>query len=243
MRILLHQFLSVADEARASRTFRKLQQHDIRDWALAGGLALEAHRINRGCKAAVRALNDIDFITESFNTIPETLAHDFLFRHIHPSDPPGKTLLQSIDAESALRVDVFRRYGAEMQRTSVADLSFGTIRIISFEDLVARTARLALDLAKNHPTPSVHVTDFLRLAELGEPVEIETVWVDHRKPWHPATFADACALLNELIPARRHLLVRRDYSKDTESVCARCKGTAAFQFADPKVVLALLGYC
>lgn len=243
MRILLHQFLSVADEARASRTFRKLQRHDIHDWALAGGLALEVHRINRGCKASVRALNDIGFITESFDTIPETLAHDFLFRHIHPSDPPGKTLLQSIDAESALRVDVFRTYGAEMQRTSVADLCFGTIRIISFEDLMARTARLALDLAKNDPTPSVHVTDFLRLAKLAEPVEIETVWPDHRKPWHPGTFAEACALLNELIPARRHLLIRRDYSKDMEAVCARCKGTAAFQFADPKVVLALLGYC
>ena len=243
MYILLQQFLSVADEARAARTFRKLKRHDIRGWALAGGLALEVHRINRGCKASVRALNDIDFIAESFEVIPETLADDFLFRHIHPFDPPGKTLLQSIDAKSALRVDVFRAYGAEMQRTSVADLPFGTIRIISFEDLVARTARLSLDLAKNDPTPSVHVTDFLRLAELGEPVEIETVWLDHRKPWHPATFAEASALLKELIPTHQHLLIRRGYSKDTESVCPRCKGTAAFRFADPKVVLSLLGYC
>ncbi len=243
MRILLQQFLSVADEARASRTLGKLKQHDIRDWALAGGLALEVHRINRGCKASVRALNDIDFIAESFDAIPETLADDFLFRHVHPFDPPGKTLLQSIDRESALRVDLFRGYGGEMQRTSVADLPFGTMRILSFEDLVARTARLALDLAKGDRTPSVHVRDFLRLAELVDPVEMETVWLDHRKVWHPPTFAEANALLKELIPARRHLLILRDYSKDVRAVCPRCKGTAALRLADPKVVLSLLGYC
>jgi hypothetical protein len=243
VRILLPQFLSVADEARASRTLQKLKQHDIDGWALAGGLALEVHRIDRGCKSSVRALNDIDFIAEAFDSIPQTLADDFLFRHIHPFDPPGKTLLQAIDAASALRVDVFRAYGAEMERTAVANLPFGTIRIVSFEDLVARTARLALDLAKNDPTPSVHVTDFLRLPEFDESLEMETVWSDHRKPWHPTTFAEASRLLKELIPARQHLLIPRDESKDTESVCPRCRGTAAFRFADPKVVVSLLGYC
>jgi len=50
----------------------------------------------------VRALNDIDFIAESFDHIPASLASDFLFRHIHPFDPPGRTMLQFIDAESAL---------------------------------------------------------------------------------------------------------------------------------------------
>jgi hypothetical protein len=243
VRILLQQFLSIADEARASRTLQKLKRHDIPGWALAGGLALEVHRLNRGCKSYVRALNDIDFIVESFEAIPATLADDFLFRHIHPFDPPGKTLLQSIDRDCALRVDVFRAYGAEMQRTSEADLPFGTIRVISYEDLVARTARLALDLAKNDATPSVHVRDFLRLSELVDTAHIEAVWLDHRKPWHPATFAEASALLKELIPARRHLLIRRHYSNDAETVCPRCQSTAAFQLADPKVVLSLLGYC
>lgn len=57
-------------------------------------------------------MNDIDFVTDSFDCIPESLADDFLFRHVHPFDPPGKTILQFIDAESALRVDVFRACGA-----------------------------------------------------------------------------------------------------------------------------------
>ena len=44
--------------------------------------------------------HDIDFIAESFDAIPETLGHDFLFRHIHPCDPANKMMLQFIDAES-----------------------------------------------------------------------------------------------------------------------------------------------
>jgi hypothetical protein len=79
--ISLEQFLSVADASRASRTLRKLKQHDIQGWALAGGLAVEVHRLHRGCEAAVRVLNDIDFIVGSFDGIPQSLADDFLFRH------------------------------------------------------------------------------------------------------------------------------------------------------------------
>ena len=110
--MLLDRFLSVTDADRALHTLRKLRRHDIRRWALTGGLALEFHCLRRGCRTSLRALNDIDFVTDSFDCIPESLADDFLFRHVHPFDPPGKTILQFIDAESALRVDVFRACGA-----------------------------------------------------------------------------------------------------------------------------------
>ena len=243
MHIHLEEFLARPDADRASRTFRKLLRHDIHELVLTGGLAVEIHRESRGCLPSLRVFNDIDFVTESFDSIPMTLADSLLFRHIHPLDPPGKTLLQCVDAESSVRVDIFRAYGGETGRISMADFTFGAIRLISFKDLVARCARLALDLANDVPTPAVHAIDFLRLVDLAETTEVESVWPDHRKPGQPATFAEASYVLREIIPSRRHLLISRNYSKDTAAHCPRCSDTPAFQLADPNVVLSLLGYC
>ena len=117
------------------------------------------------------------------------------------------------------------------------------IKIISLEDLTARTARLALDLAGGVPTPSKHATDFLRLVELVDPIEVETAWLDHRKPGHSLTFKEATDLLHCLISARQDLLITPDYSKDAEDVCLRCQSIGAFRLADPKVILAIMGHC
>jgi hypothetical protein len=152
-------------------------------------------------------------------------------------------LFQCVDTESAVRVDIFRGYGGETRRTSIVHFAFGAIRLISFEDLVARSARLALDLANDVPTPAVHAIDFLRLVELATTPEIESVWPDHRKPSHPASFAEVSDLLHDIIPSRRQLLVSRNYSKDVAARCPRCSDTSTFRLANPSVVLSLLGYC
>lgn len=240
---MVQQFLSAADGNRALRTFRKLARHDISDWALTGGFVVELHRLRLRLQPTVRALNDLDFVASVFDRIPETLADDFLFRHIHPGDPPGKTILQCIDPDSAVRIDVFRGYGATLRRACRLDLWFGTFQVISIEDLVARAARLVLDVADGVSVPSKHANDFLRLVELVDPEAVEAAWQDHRKPAHPATFEEATSLLLHLIPARQNLLITTEYSKDTKEVCRRCAPTAAFHLADPKVVLSLLGYC
>jgi len=240
---MFQRFLSVGDVDRAQHTFRKLARHGIRQWAVTGGFAIEIQHWRLGGQVSVRSLNDIDFVTGSFNCIPETLAEDFLFRHIHPLDPPGKVMLQFIDPTSALRVDLFRADGATMDRTSPQDIPSGTFQLLSVEDLVAREARLTLDLAQNVPVPSKHARDFLRLMQLVDPVQVETAWQDHRKPKHPLTFAETNRLLQDLIPAHPELLMTPDYSSDTETVCMRCKPTSAFRLADPKIVLSLLGYC
>ena len=130
-----------------------------------------------------------------------------------------------------------------MCRTCSVDLSGCTIPVISLEDLTARTARLALDLAGRAPTPSKHARDFLRLVELVNPTEMETAWLDHRKPAHPLTFKEAIDLLRDLIPARHDLLIAPEYSKDAEDVCLRCRNIRAFRLADPKIILSILGYC
>ena len=239
----MQQFLSAADYDRATRSLRKLAQHDVRGWALTGGVALEIHRARLRGTAAIRTLNDLDFIVDSFDSIPHTLANDFLFRHIHPFDLPGKTILQFIDPGSALRMDVFRACGGTMKRTIRIDLASSAIQLISLEDFTARTARLLLDLADGIPVVSKHARDFLDCVDLVDTAQVETAWQDHRKPNHPITFQKTVSLLTDLIPTRQALLITPEYSRNHESSCPRCSPTPAFQLANPHVILSLLGYC
>lgn len=240
---MLQAFLSLGDADRALRTFRKLARHDIQTWALTGGLAVEFYCLHFGLQSGVRALNDIDFVAESFDCIPTTLSSDFLFRHIHPSAPPGKTMMQCVDADSALRVDVFRTCGAAMSRTRVMELASGTIRVASPEDLIARVARLTMDLTQGVPTLLKHAEDFFRLDGLVASQEVEPAWRDHRKAEHPESFAEVRSALRAVIPEHPELLVASTYSRDVNELCARCASTSNFRLADPNAVLALLGYC
>jgi len=100
---------------------------------------------------------------------PETLADSLLFRHIHPLEHPGKTMLQFIDPDSTLRIDAFRASGGLMSRTERTPLPSGPIRIVSLEDLAARAARLVLDLVDAIPVPSKHAHDYLRVASWWTP--------------------------------------------------------------------------
>jgi hypothetical protein len=228
---------------RAWKTLRKLSRHDISRWALAGGLAVEIHCSCDGVPTATRRLSDIDFVTASFDCIPNTLAADFLFRHVHPLDPPGKTMLQLVDADTALRVDVFRAYGAIMARTLPLDFPFGPMRVISREEILARTARLLLDLRAGVPVAAKHAKDYLRLEKLMQTSEVEAAWEDHRRPDHPATFREANALVRGLIADHPDLLITPDYSRDASQMCSRCVASAEFPLADPHRILSLLGYC
>lgn len=240
---MLQQVLSHADAQRALRAFRRLERHDFSRWALTGGLAVEIHLLRLSARPCIRVLNDIDFVAESFDCIPETLADDFLFRHIHPLALPGKTMIQLVHVDSALRIDVFRASSGTLNRTAPLRISDSTIQVVSLADLVARAARLALDLNQGIPVPSKHANDFLRMAKLVDAAEMETAWQDHRKPLHPSTFEGASELLHSLIPTRQNLLITPEYSTNTAEQCARCVPTAAFHLADPKQVLLVLGYC
>jgi hypothetical protein len=232
-------FLSPADGDRAIRTLHKLAHHDISRWALTGGLAVECHARGDG----VRALNDIDFIAPGFDSIPTTLAADFLFRHVHPLDPPGKTMLQIVDPETAVRIDVFRACGETMRRAVAIDCEFGRMAVVSLADLVSRQARQLLDLADGVPVPAKHAHDYLRLVESVTDAQMHAAWPDHRRPSHPEDFAEARALLRDLIAAHRDLLIDPTYSRDPGAICPRCRIVAHFPLADAHAILDLLGYC
>ena len=236
-------FLSTSDAERAHGTLSRLRGHRIDRLALTGGMAIELHRIRLGLLPQSRTFNDIDFLVESFDDIPQTLSADLLLRHVHPHDSPAKTLLQCVDPRTAVRVDFFRAYGSTMGRTMDVELYGAPMRIISVEDLTARAGRLCMDLATEVPTPAKHTRDFLRLLPLVDFQSMEPVWAEHRKANHPESFPAAANLLHSLIASRRDLQIVPAYSQDVGAFCSRCETTESFPLADAGRILSLLGYC
>ena len=240
---MLHEFLTAPDVDRASYVFRKLARHHIQHWALTGGLAIEMHSSIAESAPHIRPLNDVDFIADSFESIAIGLGQDFLVVHVHPFAEPGKIMLQLADADAKLRIDLFRACGSTMDRALRLDLPTGVMRLVSAPDLIARNARLVLDLHEGIPIPSKHATDFLRLSEMVKPSQMQQAWRDHRKVTQPETFDDVQSLLKRLIPASSTLLIAEELSMDAASVCASCHPVSTFQLADRNVVLSTLGYC
>src|SRR5271165_4064228 len=199
-------FLNPTDTSRAIRMLHKLGAHDITGWALTGGLAIEIHILLRGGPSEVRSLHDIDFLAASFDRIPETLGSELLLRHVHPSDPPGKTLLQAVDEELAIRVDVIRAYGSEMDRVSPIEVSGLPLRLLSLEDVEAAHARVCWDLMAGEKVDPKYARDFLRLLELVKADEMEEVWQEHRRPGCPDSFAETASELRGAIASKPELL-------------------------------------
>lgn len=239
---MLDAFLSAPDLERAQRVIQKLARHHVQSWVLTGGFAVEIHHIGRRADPIRRTFNDIDFVAPWFDYLPNSLQDNFLFRHVHPLDPPGKTMLQAVDADQAIRVDVFNDGGAATKRAQTIVLSGWRTQVISLEDLLARMARFSLDIAHGEAVPAKHVHDFLRLVKLADVDDVEMVWADHRRPEHPTSFREARELLQAFIPKRQDLLIKPDYSNDINEVCSRCIPIPHFQLADRFRLRSLLGY-
>jgi hypothetical protein len=247
-RVTFDRFLAPADARRVTRVLENLARHGLRNFAVTGGLAVEAHldRARDAPVPRVRPLNDIDIVVESFGGIPPALADGFLFRHIHPRVPEGKTLVQLVDAGEALRIDIFRAQGATLARAEPMDSPCGPLAVVALEDLAAREASLLMDLARGFPVPWKHAKDFQRLVQAVaavDPRRIAAVWADHRKNHDPETFQQAAAQIAELTQSRQDLLVVPDYSRDADAACPKCHEIGTFRLAPPRTILAILGYC
>jgi len=235
--------MSSEDSARATDTLHKLRRHETQQWVLTGGFATEIHSIFQGLEPSIRSLNDIDFVVSSFEYVPESLSRDFLCRHMHPFDPPGKTLAQFIDAETKIRIDVFRAYDSTVRRAQPVELSLGTVLVISVEDLVARLVRLVLHLSEGVSVASKYANDLIQMLKLLNPDAVEPAWLDHRLTQHPTVFREACGIALELIETRPHLLVVPEYSKNAAEPCCRCVSSDRFRLVDPALMLSIMGYC
>jgi hypothetical protein len=234
------EFLSATDAQRAFLSLQKLSACGFRG-ALAGGLAIEAHLLSQRRATGQRALNDVDVVVESFASLPGSLADGFLLHHVHAHAPEGKTLLQLIDPEQALRIDVFRQFGATFARAEALNGGPEPITMISLEDVVARTTSLVFgSLRRGRTIDPKYAEAFHRLAGLGEPVKLDAAWRDHRQA-EPESFHQAAQLAQQLLVHHLELLVREPYSAEVH-VCPRCEDQGSFRRARPDTIVEILGY-
>jgi hypothetical protein len=235
------EFLSASDAQRVSLLLEKLSAYGFGGGALAGSLATEAHLLSQGRNTERRPLNDLDFVVESFNSIPGSLADGFLLHHIHPHASEGKLLLQLIDREQALRIDLFRQFGATLTRAVRLKGPTGPLTVIALEDVVARTTALVVGRLRKDKTVALkHARAFLRLTGLGEPCRIDAAWRDHRQS-ELESFHQAAQLAHQFLDLHPELAISERYSAEV-SVCPQCQDDGPFRRARPDIIVEILGY-
>lgn len=72
----------------------------------------------------------------------QSLAASFLQHHVHPDAIDGRTLMQLVDEPRAIRIDLFHALGSTLSRAVTLDDETGELKVLSVEDLVARTTVL-----------------------------------------------------------------------------------------------------
>jgi hypothetical protein len=114
--------------------------------ALTGGLAIDAQLRVHGRSVEPRALNDIEFVVEAFASIPGSLAASFLPHHVHPAAIDGKTLLQLVDQQRAIRIDLFHTLASTLLRAIKLDDEVGhRQQVPGTVDAASRAAARLLD--------------------------------------------------------------------------------------------------
>jgi hypothetical protein len=240
---MFERFLAEADKHRVGSCLTVLRRHGVANWVLTGGVAIEMRLVERGGPVELRALNDIDFATASFDTVPNTLGNIFLVRHVHPFDPPNKIIAQFVSSALVLRIDVFRTDPDVINRADSIETEFGIVRVVSLDDLIARAARLALPLANRQSVPSKHARDFLRLASIANLESAERAWPQHRRVGDPESFRDVASLLRDVIPRSADFLMSPTYSQDAPEDCTRCAAVEGLELASPDAIRSILGHC
>ena len=233
--------LEPPDARRATSVVETLLAHGLRG-ALTGGLAIDAQLHAYGRPVERRPLNDIDFVVESFASIPESLARSFLPHHVHPDAADGKTLLQLVDEAHRVRVDLFLALGETLSRTVPLDDETAGLDVLSIEDLVAGSTSLVCGRLLRGLTIDVkHVSAFNRLHGLGEPAKLIAAWNDHRQHV-PGTLDEASREAARLLEIHPELVIVERYSSEPVT-CERCRQHGPFGPASPSKVIEVLGYC
>jgi hypothetical protein len=153
----------------------------------------------------------------------------------------GKTLLQVIDRERALRVDLFRTFGTTLSRARVVDEQTGPLPVLALEDLVARTtAHVCGRLRKGLEIDAKYVRSFMRLTDLGTPTQLTEAWEDHRQDL-PGTLEEATREAHQLLGRHPELVISEGYSA-VVTACDQCQDYGPFRLAPSKTIVDILGY-
>jgi hypothetical protein len=237
---LFEAILAGDDAARATFVVSELVAHGFHG-SLTGSLAIEAHLRARGRAAGRRPLSDIDFVVERFTAIPESLADRFLLNHVHPFAPEGKTLVQLIDPERALRVDVFRAFGATVSRSGPLGIDTGPLEVVALEDLVARTTAYVYGhLRAGRAIDAKYARTFFELSNLGDTLALADAWQDHREHLS-CSFNEASNGARRLLALHPEFVTTEEYSR-VITRCERCQDHGRFRCAAPERAVEILGY-
>lgn len=237
---MFRELLSGHDAHRAVGALRALLAHRFAP-ALTGGLAIAAHRRAHGQTVPQRGLNDVDLVVEDITSVPQSLAAEFIFNHVHPDASDGKTLVQVIDRTNRVRIDLFRAFGDTLARAVPSRSELRGLSMVSVEDLVARqTALVCGALERGREIDAKHVETFLAMTGFGEPHRLGAAWADHRQQV-AGTLSEAASRAVSLLQRRPELVVSHSYELRLES-CARCRPYGDLVPASPNAIAEILGY-
>ena len=150
--------------------------------------------------------------------------------------------MQLVDEPRAIRIDLFHALGGTLSRSVTLDGETGELRVLSVEDLVARTTALVSGRLRRGQSIDVkHVTAFTRLFGLGRPEQLAVAWNDHRQQV-PGTLDSASREAARLLEAHPELVVVEEYSRDA-SPCERCREHGPFRPGPSGRIVEILGYC
>jgi len=150
--------------------------------------------------------------------------------------------MQLVDEPRAIRIDLFHALGRTLSRSAALDDETGELRVLSVEDLVARTTALVCGRLRRGQSIDVkHVTAFTRLFGLGQPEQLAVAWNDHHQQV-PGTLDAVSHEAARLLEAHPELVVVEEYSRDV-SPCERCCEHGPFRPASPRRIVEILGYC
>jgi hypothetical protein len=231
--------LSATDIDRIHCVFEKFDRLGFTDYALTGGLALEAS-LSSG-PSGRSTLNDIDLIAPDFHTLPAIFGDSFLIHHAHPKRPKGKLILQLACPDTSLRVDIFSASGAMLTRTRPAKVRGLSIRAVTLEDMASRIVYEMMSLVRGEAISAKCSADYKRLARAINPALAEIGWQEQRRDIDPASFREACAVIDKTLCTIRTQLADPTYAK-TFQICPHCTDSQPFTLAAPEAVFDLLGY-
>jgi len=138
-------------------------------------------------------------------------------------------------------VDFFRTFGNTLTRAAALDDETGGLRVVSVEDLAARTTALVCgSLQRRRTIDPKHARAFSRLLGLGRPRELAAAWNDHRQAL-PGTFEDATREAIRLLKAYPELVVVDEYSAAVMP-CEQCREKGPLRPGPTDRIVQALGY-
>ena len=225
--------------AEFTESLEKFVQLSFTDYAVTGGLALEA--VLDSDPPGRSALNDLDLVASDFHALPHIVSDSFLIHHAHPKRPKGKLIPQLVCPDTSLRIDIFSASGGILTRRQPAEIRGLSVRAVTLEDMASRIASEMMGLVRGETISVKCSADYKRLAQAVNPSLVEAVWQEQRRDTDPASFREACAAIDEALCINWTRLVDPAYSK-THQRCPYCIDNQPFKLAAPEAVFDLLGH-